>query len=151
MIENEIASGIRARATTRPASTSLVRMRGLRSASRTDGRGRYRSDAVARAAVAMGSPGRQEGSNEPGGRAREVQRGVVPVIQGTGRAWTRACRTASAHLADECGPVGQACEKPLRDGIEPTADGSDRFVGVGVPAPQVKAAAVHDEPHHDVV
>ena len=37
MIENEIASGISAMATTRPASTSRVRMRGDRSAVGTDG------------------------------------------------------------------------------------------------------------------
>ena len=36
MIENEIASGIRARATTSPASTSTRRRRGERSAARTD-------------------------------------------------------------------------------------------------------------------
>lgn len=42
MIENEIASGMRASATTSPASTSRVKIRGERSASATEGRGRYR-------------------------------------------------------------------------------------------------------------
>ena len=44
MIENEIASGINARATTKPAKTSLVRMRGVRNAVITDGSARYRFD-----------------------------------------------------------------------------------------------------------
>jgi len=42
MIENEIASGTSASATTRPARTSRVRIRGLFSAVSTEGSGRYR-------------------------------------------------------------------------------------------------------------
>ena len=39
MIENEMASGMRARATTSPASTSIRRRRGDRSAARTENSG----------------------------------------------------------------------------------------------------------------
>ena len=42
MMENEMASGINAMATTRPASTSRTRMRGVRSAVSTDGSGAQR-------------------------------------------------------------------------------------------------------------
>src|SRR5690625_5636674 len=43
MIEKLIASGMRARATTRPARTARVRMRGGFSAVSTEGSGRYRA------------------------------------------------------------------------------------------------------------
>ncbi len=61
MIEKEIASGISASATTRPARTSRVKIRGLFSAVSTEGSGRYRprpSSVVV--TVLMGRPPERE-------------------------------------------------------------------------------------------
>src|SRR5699024_8310394 len=62
MMENEIASGIRARATTRPARASRVRRRGLFSAVSTDGSGRYRFDSSAVVIVVIYHPPGQSGA-----------------------------------------------------------------------------------------
>src|SRR5699024_5319735 len=89
MMENEIASGIRARATTRPARASRVSTRGLFSAVNTDGSGRYRFRSSAVVAVVMVHPPGQSGAahivcgvEQQGPRARA---GHFPPMRENGR------------------------------------------------------------------